>query len=206
MTKLYLDDERALRDDSYILVRSYEEAVTYVKNNGIPDFISFDNDLGVDENNNLLPTGYDFAKWLVDQDESLNYLFPENFSFNVHCENLKDKQTIETYLNSCFSGEEYKVLNAEYINIEQIIETLTSSFSSNRYIRSMNKIDNYNNLYTNVEVNIINLLVNCKDENIIKKYNDFYVNEMNDLRGKITKENVEKLKEVKKELDEKTCY
>ena len=56
MTKLYLDDERALRDDSYILVRSYEEAVTYVKNNSIPDFISFVHDLGVDENNNLLST------------------------------------------------------------------------------------------------------------------------------------------------------
>ena len=60
--KLYLDDVRDLPDDSFTLVRSYEEAVLFVKDNGIPPFISFDHDLGVDENENLLPTGYDFAK------------------------------------------------------------------------------------------------------------------------------------------------
>ncbi len=63
MKKLYLDDLRTLPDDSYILVRSFEEEVTYVKNNSIPNFISFNHDLGVDENDNLLPNGYDFAKW-----------------------------------------------------------------------------------------------------------------------------------------------
>ena len=48
--KLYLDDVRDLPDDSFTLVRSYEEAVLFVKDNGIPPFISFDHDLGVDEN------------------------------------------------------------------------------------------------------------------------------------------------------------
>lgn len=64
---------------------------------GIPDFISFDHDFGVDENNNLLPTGYDFAKWLVEQDMNLDYTFPHNFSFYVHSFHfLKYHQVLRT--------------------------------------------------------------------------------------------------------------
>ena len=39
--------------------------LTFVKNNGIPNFISFDHDLGSDNMGNILKDGYDFAKWLV---------------------------------------------------------------------------------------------------------------------------------------------
>ena len=53
MMKLYLDDVRDLPDESFDLARSYDEAVNYVKQHGIPPFISFDHDLGVDENENL---------------------------------------------------------------------------------------------------------------------------------------------------------
>jgi len=45
-----------------------EEAVGFVSQNGAPDFISFDHDLGIDKTGNLLPSGYDFAKWLVESD------------------------------------------------------------------------------------------------------------------------------------------
>ncbi len=48
--KLYLDDIRDLPDSSYTLVRSYEEDIAFIKANGIPSFISFDHDLGVDIN------------------------------------------------------------------------------------------------------------------------------------------------------------
>ena len=37
--KLYLDDVRDLPDESFLLARSYEEAVLFVKENGIPTFI-----------------------------------------------------------------------------------------------------------------------------------------------------------------------
>ncbi|MFY9075957.1 hypothetical protein CRU99_13530 [Malaciobacter mytili] len=98
--KLYLDDLRPLPDNSYILVRSYEEATKFVNKYGIPSFISFDHDLGVDKNEKLLPTGYDFAKWLVEMDMDKIYLFPENFSFKVHSANPVGKINIETYLNN----------------------------------------------------------------------------------------------------------
>ena len=100
MMKLYLDDVRDLPDESFDLARSYEEAVLFVKENGIPPFISFDHDLGVDENEKLLPTGFDFAKWLVDMDMDNIYKFPENFSFNVHSANPVGKANIEGYLKN----------------------------------------------------------------------------------------------------------
>jgi hypothetical protein len=98
--KLYLDDLRELPDNSFILVRSYEEAINYVKDNGIPSFISFDHDLGIDEDGKLLPTGYDFAKYLVEMDMDDIYKFPKNFSFHVHSANPVGKVNIETYLNN----------------------------------------------------------------------------------------------------------
>lgn len=100
--KLYLDDVRDLPDESYTLVRSYEEAVSFVQDNAIPPFISFDHDLGVDENDKLLPTGYDFAKYLVDMDMNNILMFPENFSFYVHSANPVGKKNIEAYLNNYF--------------------------------------------------------------------------------------------------------
>ena len=98
--KLYLDDIRNLPDDSYYLVRTYEEAVNYVKENGIPSFISFDHDLGLDENNQIAKTGFDFAKWLVEMDIDKIFLFPENFSFYVHSSNSVGKENIHSYLTN----------------------------------------------------------------------------------------------------------
>lgn len=108
MTKLYLDDLRELPDNTYILARSYDEAIEYIKNNGIPDYISFDHDLGVDSDSNLLPTGYDFAKWLVEMDMDDIYIFPSGFDFFVHSANPVGKVNIETYLNNYL---EYKFKN-----------------------------------------------------------------------------------------------
>lgn len=99
-TKLYVDDLRPLPDDTYDLARSYDEALKYIKYNGIPPFISFDHDLGVDEKDNLLPTGYDFAKWLVEMDMDNIYTFPKSFDFYVHSANPVGKANIENYLNN----------------------------------------------------------------------------------------------------------
>lgn len=100
---LYLDDVRDIPNGVYDLARSYDEAITYVQKHGIPSFISFDHDLGVDENNNLLPTGYDFAKWLVEMDMNKTHTFPANFSFHVHSANPTGRANIESYLNNYFA-------------------------------------------------------------------------------------------------------
>lgn len=46
--KLFIDDERFPPDDGadWHIVRSSKEAIDYVSENGFPDFISFDHDLG----------------------------------------------------------------------------------------------------------------------------------------------------------------
>ena len=72
MKKLFLDDLRTvdmIYENSLVgefqVVRSYDAFVEYIVTNGLPDFISFDNDLGLDESGNVAPDGYAAAKWLV---------------------------------------------------------------------------------------------------------------------------------------------
>ncbi|AUP78792.1 cyclic-phosphate processing receiver domain-containing protein [Flavivirga eckloniae] len=72
MKKLFLDDIRTIdmvydksMESEFDIVRTYNDFIFYIKNNGLPDFISFDNDLGLDENGEIAPDGYAAAKWLV---------------------------------------------------------------------------------------------------------------------------------------------
>lgn len=63
--KIFLDDIRQSYDDSWTVVRDYEEFVDLVKlvQPGLITHISFDHDLGSE----VGKTGYDAAKWFVDQ-------------------------------------------------------------------------------------------------------------------------------------------
>ncbi len=98
--KLYLDDIRIPKDDNFIIVRNFEDAVKFVEKNNIPAYISFDHDLGIDGNGKLLLTGYDFAKWLIEMDLDNIYKFPNNFQYNVHSANPVGKHNIETILDN----------------------------------------------------------------------------------------------------------
>ena len=98
MFKLFLDDLREPFDNEYIVVRTAQEAVDLVLEKGCPSFISFDHDLG-EKDGNLLPTGYDFAKWLVNADMEKNIIM-EDFAFQVHSANPVGKKNIESYLNN----------------------------------------------------------------------------------------------------------
>lgn len=100
MKKLYLDDIRIPKANDFIIVRSFQEAIKYIEEFDIPHYISFDHDLGVDENDFLLPTGYDFAKWLVEMDLDGIYKFPAGFEYNVHSANPIGKHNIESLLDN----------------------------------------------------------------------------------------------------------
>lgn len=107
MKYLFLDDERIPSDVTWVkiektnqweIVRSFTEAVDWVLENGIPDIISFDHDLGYSEfytNKN----GYDFAKWLVDYDLEKN-LISKEFKFTVHSMNPVGAKNIKLYLEN----------------------------------------------------------------------------------------------------------
>lgn len=98
--KLYIDDLRIPPDDSFVIARTMEEAQKCIKQFGMPIFISFDHDLGMDETENLLPTGYDFAKWLVEMDLDGTLTIPSDFTFQVHSQNPVGAKNIQTYLDS----------------------------------------------------------------------------------------------------------
>lgn len=98
--KLYLDDLRIPQDNYDVIVRSYEEAIDFVNKNCIPSYISFDHDLGCDEKGEVLKSGYDFAKWLVEMDMENIYKFPNDFKFNVHSANPIGRNNIQSILNN----------------------------------------------------------------------------------------------------------
>lgn len=101
MSYLFLDDERIPTDVDWvalpaceaIIVRTFEEFVGFIEENGIPSHISFDNDLGEDT-----PEGYDCAKWLIERVLDGDYAFPRNFAFTVHSMNPVGRKNISALL------------------------------------------------------------------------------------------------------------
>ena len=90
MKKLFLDDIRTIdmvydksEENSFDIVRTYEAFVDYIRTNGLPEFISFDNDLGLTDNGEVAPDGYAAAKWLVYE----SGLDLRNFEYKVHSAN-----------------------------------------------------------------------------------------------------------------------
>ncbi len=83
-------------ESEFDIVRTYEDFVTYIKRNGIPELISFDNDLGLDKDGEVAPDGYAAAKWLVYE----SGLDLKNLKFNVHSANPVASKQIEGLLTN----------------------------------------------------------------------------------------------------------
>ena len=103
MKKLFLDDVRTLEmvypeasADEYDIVRTYEAFVAYIKKHGLPPFISFDNDLGLDATGSVAPDGYAAAKWLVYE----SGLDLTHLKFHVHSANPVAAEQIRGLLNN----------------------------------------------------------------------------------------------------------
>ena len=101
--KLFLDDirdvkmvYRNLRDEDFIIVRNFKDFKKIIIENGLPELISFDNDLGLDENENIAEDGYAAAKWLVYE----SGLDLRNLKFNVHSANPVASQQIQSLLDN----------------------------------------------------------------------------------------------------------
>jgi len=103
MKNLFLDDIRSIekvygkqKEMEFDIVRTAEDFIAYIKKNGLPEFISFDNDLGLDENGNIAPDGYSVAKWLVYE----SGLDLRNLKFSVHSANPVASEQIRGLLNN----------------------------------------------------------------------------------------------------------
>ena len=98
--KLYLDDVRTPNSEGWEIVRSYDEFVLWIQNNGLPEEVSFDHDLA-DVNYDSLTfsesfkyhekTGYDCAKWLCEYCWTNGLPIP---SWNVHSANPVGRDNI----------------------------------------------------------------------------------------------------------------
>ena len=71
-------------------VKTQIEFEKYIKENGLPDLISFDNDLGIGNGE-----GYDCAKWLVEYCMDNNVQLPKWF---IHSANPVAKENIKNLL------------------------------------------------------------------------------------------------------------
>lgn len=103
MKKLFLDDVRTIEmvydkseETDFDIVRNFDAFVNYIKTNGLPEFISFDNDLGLDSEGNLAPDGYAAAKWLVYE----SGLDLRNLNYKVHSANPVAAEQIKGLLDN----------------------------------------------------------------------------------------------------------
>lgn len=101
--KLFLDDLRTVQmvypgaqEGDFVVVRTCELFVQCIRDQGLPEFISFDNDLGEDERGNLLEDGYAAAKWLV-YESGLDLRL---LRFRVHSANPVARVQIASLLNN----------------------------------------------------------------------------------------------------------
>lgn len=110
MWNLYIDDERFPKDDSrtWVIARSVAEAIKLIEEHGCPIFISFDHDLGCHIDQTPLPTGYDFAHWLVNSDLDGKIRLPEGFKFNVHSANPQGAANIQGLMDRYLRFKEDK--------------------------------------------------------------------------------------------------
>ena len=98
---LFLDDERFpdavkwvdLPRKNWRIARNFDQFVFNIEFNGLPEFISFDHDLGADPR-----TGLDCAKWLLKYCLRNNKEVPE---FKVHSMNPIGAENIKCILNNC---------------------------------------------------------------------------------------------------------
>lgn len=125
---LFLDDERVPSDvkwkelprpERWHIVRNYEQFISFINDNGLPEFVAFDHDLAdfhyevmQQEVNSFyhddgdLPktfdygsekTGFDCAKWLVEHCHENSLAFP---NYVVHSLNPVGAERIDQYINS----------------------------------------------------------------------------------------------------------
>jgi hypothetical protein len=105
MYNLFIDDEREVKNhypgQEFVVVRSYNDAVQYVEQHGLPKFVSFDHDLG-DVNTTDEKTGYSFAKYLIDFMIDNDIITP--FEYYVHSANPVGAENIKCYLENGFAS------------------------------------------------------------------------------------------------------
>lgn len=79
-------------DVDFVWVHNFDEFTSYIMKNGLPQFVSFDHDLGKG-----LQKGYDCAKWLISYCKQVGKKLP---MFFVHSANPNGQREINGLLNN----------------------------------------------------------------------------------------------------------
>lgn len=92
---IFLDDERSVDDvykdsSDFVTVRNLDQFKEIIYERGLPTFISFDHDLGSNEEGEVLHSGYDVAKWMINEME----LDVRGVDFKVHSWNIQTRDQI----------------------------------------------------------------------------------------------------------------
>lgn len=97
MVKLFIDDVRFAPSEDWTTAKSSKEAIEFIKENGIPDIISFDHDLGGDDTSVKIVN--EMIEMILDNDD---YSFSENFRFFVHSDNPVGSENIKNTLTNFY--------------------------------------------------------------------------------------------------------
>ena len=95
---LFLDDERwppNSKIQDWIITRTVEEAIQIINKKKLPWRMSLDHDLGKNQK-----TGYDFIKWLIEQDLDNNLNLKKITDFYVHSQNPVGKENMIKLYNN----------------------------------------------------------------------------------------------------------
>lgn len=99
--QLFIDDERFPADhekENFLIVRSSAEAKELMDTKGCPSFISFDHDLGGQDD------AMEIVHWMITRDLDARcyglIFIPEDFAFYVHSQNVVGAKNIKELLNS----------------------------------------------------------------------------------------------------------
>lgn len=114
MWNLFLDDERFPADVTWAhwtiqqgycegeweIARNLTDVIVLIEWIGtMPQFVSFDHDLGSDQDGGFVGNGLKVAQYLIDLDMDTDIKFPDNFAFYVHSKNPVGKANIEGLMN-----------------------------------------------------------------------------------------------------------
>lgn len=92
--KLFIDDERFPIGDDWVIARSSSDATQILNEKGIPNYISFDHDLGG------IDTSIIFINNLIDFLIDNSFNLPDNFDFFVHSQNPIGAENIKNLMNN----------------------------------------------------------------------------------------------------------
>ena len=126
--KAFYNDLLSKYNANFIWVKNFEEFKNFILTNGIPDFVSFDRDLGTKP-----ITGMDCAKWLVSFCKEHNLKFPNYF---VHSANVENGQkAINDMLKNNITEQKIQITKNDLL---EMVKSVLTILREDAYIDNIN--------------------------------------------------------------------